>query len=322
MVFNQQGLAWNEETGDRKRLRRIVSSVIPVFLLMVVSITWTDLPEQEREELEALPPQLAKVILKKKEKLKPIIKKVEKKLEEKIIKPEKRIVEKPKPKLKPLPKIVKKSKVKPKATKNDIQLARKKAKSSGLLAMNSQLSAISSLAKSVKLDTPKTLTAKPISRKVTDRLASKVSTAKSVGVVSSDLNQETHKISLASRETTEVQQADEIANDIQIAELEARKVAVQRSREELRRTMDANKSAIDSIYRRALRKKPSLQGVFTAQLVIETDGQVSSCASTESTLNSPTLESKICKRLRLVNFGQKQGVEPVTFNYPIEFIPS
>ena len=322
MLFNQQGLAWNNEVGEHKRLVRIISAVVPAFLLMVIYITWIELPEQAREEREALPPQLAKVILKKKEKLKPIVKKIEKKIEEKKIEPEKKIAEKPKPKKKPVPQIAKKPKVKIKAKPKDIQLARKKAKSSGLLAMSNQLSALSSMAKSVKLDAPKTITAKPIARKMNDKLASKVSTNRSVGVVASNLNQETQTMSLAAREVTEVEQAEEIATDIQIAALEARKVAVQRSREELRRTMDANKSAIDSIYRRALRKKPSLQGIFTAQLVIETSGQVSSCESAESTLNEPTLESKICKRLRLVNFGQKTGIEPVTFNYPIEFIPS
>lgn len=318
MSFNQQGLAWNDEAGEQKRLVRIVAGVIPAFLVMVIYITWIELPEQAREDREALPPQLAKVILKKKEK--PIVKKIEKKIEEKKIEPEKKIAEKPKPKKKPVPQIAKKPKVK--AKPKAIQLARKKAKSSGLLAMSNQLSALSSMAKAVKLDTPKTITAKPIARKTRDTLASKVSTSRSVGVVASDLNQETQTMSLAAREVTEVEQTEEIAGDIQIAALEARKVALQRSREELRRTMDANKSAIDSIYRRALRKKPSLQGVFTAQLVIETSGQVSSCESAESTLNAPKLESKICKRLRLVDFGQKAGVEPVTFNYPIEFIPS
>jgi len=317
VAFNQQGLAWNDELGERQRLLRIVYAVLPVFFVMVVYISWIDLPEQDRKELEALPPQLAKVILKKKEKPKPIVKKKEKKIEQP--KPEK-VAKKPKPK-KPVQKIAKKPKAKIKPKPKDIQLAREKAKTSGLLAMSSQLSALSALANTVKLDTPKTMTAKPIARKVSDKLASKASTARTAGVDDTKLTQETQKMSLAAREVTEVEQAEEIAMALEVADLEAKRLIAQRTREDIRRTMDANKSAIHSIYNRALRKKPSLQGAFTAELVVETSGQVSSCSSIESTLNEPRLESKICKRLRLVNFGHKPGVDQTTISYPIELFP-
>jgi len=326
VAFNQQGLAWNDELGERQRLLRIVYAVLPVFFVMVVYISWIDLPEQDRKELEALPPQLAKVILKKKEKPKPIVKKKEKKIEQP--KPEK-VAKKPKPK-KPVQKIAKKPKAKIKPKPKDIQLAREKAKTSGLLAMSSQLSALSALANTVKLDTPKTMTAKPIARKVSDKLASKASTARTAGVDDTKLTQETQKMSLeascstcllTAREVTEVEQAEEIAMALEVADLEAKRLIAQRTREDIRRTMDANKSAIHSIYNRALRKKPSLQGAFTAELVVETSGQVSSCSSIESTLNEPRLESKICKRLRLVNFGHKPGVDQTTISYPIELFP-
>jgi len=73
----RQGLAWNQESGEKERLLRIITVVCPLFLLIAIYITWTTLPEQAREELEALPPQLAKVMLKKKEPPKPVIKKKE-----------------------------------------------------------------------------------------------------------------------------------------------------------------------------------------------------------------------------------------------------
>jgi len=322
MSLTQQGLAWNNEVGEKKRLVRISSAVLPFFLLTAIYISWIELPKQDREHLEALPPQLAKVILKKKQQVIPKVKKLEKvveKKEAKKIKPEVKVAQKPKLK-KPVAKIAKSHKVKPKA--KDIQLARQKAKKSGLLAMSKQLSALSSLANNVKLDTPKMITAKTIARKSSDRLASSVSTVHSAGVNNAVLSHKIQTMSLASRQVTEVEHADEIASNIEVAQQQAQQIIAQRSREEIRRTMDANKSAIDSIYRRALRKKPSLQGVFTAQLVVETNGHVSSCMAQESTLNEPNLESKICKRLRLVNFGSKSGVAQTTINYPIEFIPS
>jgi outer membrane biosynthesis protein TonB len=318
MAFNQLGLPWNAEGGEKERLSKIIVGVLPVFLIIAIYVSWIDLPEQDRQELEALPPQLAKVILKKKELPKPVVKQKEKK-EVKQPEPEKKVAEKPKPKKQAKPRIAKKPKIK--AKPKDIKLAREKAKSSGLLAMSTQLSALSALAGTVKLDTPKTITAKPIARKVTDKLASRAQTSRSAGVDETKLTQETQQMSLAAREVTEVERADDIEAAIEVAELEAKRLVAQRTREDIRRTMDANKSAINSIYNRALRKKPSLQGAFTAQLVVESSGLVSSCTSADSTLNEPKLESKICKRLRLVNFGQKQGVAQTTINYPIELFP-
>lgn len=320
MNFNNQGLAWNQEDGERKRLVRIISAVLPVFFIMVVYISWIQLPDQDRQTLEKLPPQLAKVILKK-DKPKPEPKIVKKPEIEKP-KPEPKVAEKPKPKEvveKPKPRIVKQEKVKPKP--EAVKLAREKAKSSGLLAMSNQLSALSALADNVRLDTPKTLTAKPIARKVEDKLVASATSTKSGGMKDANLSQDTQTLSLASRQSIELEKADDIAMELEVAELEAKRMVAQRTREDIRRTMDANKAAINSIYNRELRKKPSLRGAFTAQLVVEPSGQVSSCMTTDSTLNEPSLEDKICKRLRLVNFGQKQGVDTAMINYPIELFP-
>lgn len=322
MAFNNLGPAWNAESGEKERLGKISAAVIPIFLVFAFYISWVDLPEQSREELEALPPQLAKVIIKKKEKPKPIVKKEikkEVKKELKKVEPEKKVAKKPKPK--PKAKIAKKPKPKLKPKAKEIQLAREKAKTSGLLAMSDQLSALSTMAESIKLDTPKTVSAKPIARKVEDKLASRAKTARSSGVDETKLTQETQQMALASREVTEVDQVEEIQTELALDEQEATREVAQRTREDIRRTMDANKSAINSIYNRALRKKPSLQGAFTAQLVVESSGQVSSCSALDSTLNEPRLESKICKRLRLVNFGHKPGVDQTTISYPIELFP-
>lgn len=323
MSLTQQGLAWNIEADENNRLKKTIFAVLPVFLCLLVYVSWVDLPEQDREALEALPPQLAKVILKKKEAPKPVIKekKVEKKEEKKKPVPEK-VAKKPKPKLKkPVPQIADKPKPKIKPKPKEVQLAREKAKTSGLLAMSSQLSAMSAMASKVSLDVPQTITAKPIARKTVDRLASSVSTATSGGVDKSLLSQnETQKIDLSARKMTEVDQVEEVVAVIEQEEAEALLVA-QRTSEELRRTMDANKSAIQSIYNRALRKKPSLQGVFTPLLVIEESGKVSNCTTDSSTLGEPGLESKFCKRLQLVDFGYKAGVDRMKFKYPFDLLP-
>ncbi|BES70434.1 hypothetical protein RE428_14520 [Marinobacter nanhaiticus D15-8W] len=321
----QGGLPWSDEPGEKRRLRLVAVLLLPLFLVVAGYITWVELPEQAREEREALPPQLAKLILEKKDPPKPIIKPEEKKPEPEkpkpepeVAKPEPKPVPKPEPvKPKPEPKIVKK----PEPTPTEVQQARDKAKQTGVLAMSKELSKLSSLADTVKLDTPNTVTAKPIARKSTDKLAAKAATTRSEGVDEAQLSQETQQLALAQRQQTEVRQQEQVAAAVEAEEkAAARNDNAQRSREELRRTMDANKSAIYSIYNRALRKQPSLQGQITPELVIEASGAVSSCSVVESTLNEPDLEQKICNRLRLVNFGSKPGVEQTTIRYPIELL--
>ena len=187
--------------------------------------------------------------------------------------------------------------------------------------MGDELSKLSALGKSVKLDTPATVTtAEPIARKTGDTLAQRANTGRSSGVDESNLTRETREVALAERQRAQVEEAEEVVAQAKAAEREQQAAASKRSREELRRTMDANKSAIYSIYNRELRRKPSLQGSVTPELVIEESGAVSSCSVVESTLNEPALEKKICNRLRLVDFGARPGVDRTTIRYPIELL--
>ncbi len=109
----------------------------------------------------------------------------------------------------------------------------------------------------------KLFSAKPIARKLEDKLASRAKTSRSSGIDQTKLSQETQRMALASLEMVEVDQIEEIETALELAELEAKRTVAQRTREDIRKTMDANKSVITSIYNRALRKKPSLHGAFT-----------------------------------------------------------
>lgn len=320
MTFTRDSLAWSQERGERRRLAVIASIICPLFLVAAVVVTWTQLPEKKREEQEALPPQLARLVLEKKEPPKPIIeKKEEEKPQPEEPKPEPKVVEKPKPvPAKPEPEVAKK----PEPTPADVEKAREKVKKTGILALSNELSKLSALADTVQLDTPKTVTAQPIARKQTDALAARASaTARSAGVDESQLNQETREVSLAQRAETRVREAEAVAAAVEAEQQTAQRNDAQRTKEEVRRTIDANKSAIYSIYSRALRKQPALRGRITPELVIEQSGAVSSCSVVESTLNEPSLEQKICNRLRLVNFGSQPGVTQTTIRYPIELLP-
>ncbi|MDO6823446.1 AgmX/PglI C-terminal domain-containing protein [Marinobacter sp. 1_MG-2023] len=327
MTDYRYGLPWSHERGERRRLLSVALVVAPLFVIFAGYITWIDLPERDRQEREALPPQLAKLVIEKKEPPKPVVPEPEpepeKKTEEKPVeqpKPEPEPEPKPAPKPKPEPP---KPEVKEKPKPEAVAQAREKAKSTGILAMGNELSKLSELASSVKLDAPVTRTAKSITRKSTaDTLAARATTnERSAGVSDATLERESRQVVLEERERTEVAETERVAEVKEAVRREKQETASRtRSKEELRRTMDANKSAIYSIYNRELRRKPSLQGSITPELVIESSGAVSQCSVVESTLGEPGLENKICNRLRLVDFGARPGVDQTTIRYPIELL--
>ena len=331
MMDYRYGLPWNQERGERKRLLAAAVFVMPLFLAIAGYVSWVELPERDRQEQEALPPQLAKLIIEKKEPPKPVMPEPEPP------KPEEKPVEqaKPEPKPEPVPEpvmpepepepqVAEKPEPKPEPKPEEVAKAREKAKNTGILAMGNELKKLSSLAESVKLDGPVANTAEPIARKTGDTLASRATaSAKSSGVNEEALNREAGQVALAERQRAEVAEAERVAAVKEATRKEQQETAARtRSKEELRRTMDANKSAIYSIYNRELRRKPSLQGSITPELVIEPNGAVSSCSVVESTLNEPALESKICNRLRLVDFGARPGVDQTKIRYPIELLSS
>jgi len=333
MVDYRHGLPWNQERGERKRLFAAAVVVVPLFLAFAGYVSWIELPERDRQEQEALPPQLAKLIIEKKEPPTPVLPEPEPEPP----KPEEKPVEqaKPEPKPEPIPEpvmpepepepqVAEKPEPKPEPKPEEVAKAREKAKNTGILAMGNELKKLSSLAESVKLDGPVANTAEPIARKTGDTLASRATaSAKSSGVNEEALNREAGQVALAERQRAEVAEAERVAAVKEAARKEQQETAARtRSKEELRRTMDANKSAIYSIYNRELRRKPSLQGSITPELVIEPNGAVSSCSVVESTLNEPALESKICNRLRLVDFGARPGVDQTKIRYPIELLSS
>ena len=84
---------------------------------------------------------------------------------------------------------------------------------------------------------------------------------------------------------------------------------------------DRNKGAIYSVYNRALRSDPTLQGKVVLRLTIAPTGQVTRCELVSSELHDAALGEKIARRVKLFDFGAK-NVEAVTITYPIDFLPA
>ena len=94
-------LPWDTGRADRRVLKRWLSAMLAVFVLVGGVMPWLPLPEVERAELEELPPQLARIVMEKAKPVvppppppKPVEEKVEPRVEEKPV---------PKPETTPVP---------------------------------------------------------------------------------------------------------------------------------------------------------------------------------------------------------------------------
>jgi TonB family protein len=94
-----------------------------------------------------------------------------------------------------------------------------------------------------------------------------------------------------------------------------------RTREEIELVFDKNKSAIYSLYSRALRENPALQGKVVLEVTIAPSGQVTDCRVVSSELGDPELERKLVARVKMFQFEEKD-VAVMTTTKPIEFFPA
>ena len=111
--------------------------------------------------------------------------------------------------------------------------------------------------------------------------------------------------------------ADAVAD----AEVEAEaEVIGDRSVESIRKTLSQNKGAVYSLYRRALRSEPELQGKLTIRLVIAPNGQLTSVTLVGTDLDSDDLVQRLLSRIRLINFGAL-NVTTTELEYTYNFLP-
>jgi protein TonB len=298
-------LPWHSQDGEDRRFWRILGWCLVPFLLLSIVIPLIDTPEPAREELEKLPPQLARVVLEEKELPKPPPPVEEPKEEEPP--PEEA---KPEPAPEPKPADV-------------VQQAREKAQKSGVLKFADDLAAMRDSIDVDEVSAAKTTRSQGEAAQVDRSLVAGKASATSGGVDTSRLSRDTGGQALAGRETTQVEnklaQADGAAEEAAVADSTQEQAA--RSSEAIRKIMDRNKSAIFAIYHRALRKDPTLEGRVVVKIVIEPSGAVSSAEIVSSDLNDQDLESKILMRIRLIDFGA-EAVETTTLNYTFDFLPS
>jgi periplasmic protein TonB len=94
-----------------------------------------------------------------------------------------------------------------------------------------------------------------------------------------------------------------------------------RSADEIALVFTRNKGAIDSMYARALRESPALQGKVVIELTIAPSGDITSVRIVSSELNDKEFEEKLRARIMLFKFEPKD-VAALTATKPIDFFPA
>ena len=281
ITYRTPELPWAE--GKQEHLFKVILlSFLIITLALGVLVPNISLPEIKREHAEKLPPQLAKVLKRKKEAPKPKPKPVPK-VQEKIIekKPE---VKKVEVKPKPVPKVVAKPKPKPKPKKvvkaertpERIKAAKEKAKklissfSSDLADMQSMVD-MSTLAVDSSLLTTAGASATAVGSVVDQAAVDRVG-----GIDESQLTRATgaEQLAVADRSTTTVK---ELPSDAMVKPKDTKIAGLSRTQMQIGRVFEQNKSRYDRIYRKALRTDPTLQGTVAFDITISKAGDVTAC---------------------------------------------
>lgn len=303
-TWDEPFLPWVESENDR-RFKKILLICVIVFSILSLIVSFLPKPVPEKKDLKTVSPRLAQLIMEKRKRPPPPPKPVKAKEPAK-----------PKAEKKRLKKPVKK-KLTPKQ-----KTAQKVAATSGLVAMADDLNELRDSFDLAEFDD------QPLSKsgktKTTDFSQQSVISSKALsssgGIKTSRLSKSTGGGSLAGRKTTKV--SSNIATGPSKSGTKRNKSGqVIRPEYEIEQVFQKNKGAIYSIYNRALRKDPTLQGKVVIELTIASSGKVIKARIISSELNNPRLEKKLIARVKLFRFKPGKAAQ-VTVKYPIDFLPS
>ncbi|MDG5499049.1 TonB family protein [Marinobacter sp. BGYM27] len=314
---NTTRLPWSSEPGESRRLIICLFVVLLLTAPLALIIPFTDVPELDRETLEKVPAQLARLIEAKPEPEKPKPVPVE---------PVAEPVPEPKPDPVPEPDVAKAPEPTPKPVKpappkenQTVQQAREVAAKSGLMALQTQLSDMQSMTSSAPVQRITANVDDASATSVPDQTA-KADVLQGNGPVK-DSRGPTENVAVASHDVREIAVAKAEPAPKPQPKAAAKSGPGERSMANIRKVFDQQKSSLFSLYNRELRQNPMLAGEVMLEITIEPNGQVSHCEIVSSELGNTALESKIVNRVRLFNFGAAQ-VERRQVRFPIDFLPS
>ena len=325
LTFRSSQLPWSDNKQEHL-FNKVLLVLLLLTLVLGVIVPIITLPELKRENLEKLPPQLAKVIKRKKEAPKPKpVPKVEKKVEkpvEKKLEPKKVEAVKPKPKpvaAKPKPKPKPKVVAKKERTPERVKAAKEKAKklisnfSSDLADMQNMvdMSALTSDSSALSnAGSAATVVGTVVDQAAVDRVG---------GIDETQLTRATgaEQLATAQRDTTQV---EAVAKEALVDKVADTKVAgMSRTQMQIRRVFEQNKSRFDRIYRKALRSNPILEGTVTLGIEVAASGEVNNCNVKSSDLDDARVIKRITMTCKMLEFDAASETDK--FDYPLTFAP-
>ncbi|WP_282109923.1 AgmX/PglI C-terminal domain-containing protein [Shewanella algicola] len=316
--FNDLGDLFKPSKQD-KLFKQILWLLLLVYLVFAVVVPMLEQVELPREVKEQVPPQLAKIILQEKQLPPPV--KPEVKLPEPEplpepdpTPPEDKVVEKP------VEPVVKPQVVQPTTR----EAAKEKASTSGLAAMKDELFSMREAFDVTPTAQRKLDQTTSQEVKVKRDLLAGAANKQTDSLAKSTISKTVASGSLTGNETQQIRLAKEEVLASQGAAAEKASQAShagQRSEAALRRTLEANKSRLYSLYNRALRKDPFLKGKVMFEIVIQPNGSISKVTIKSSELNNAKLERQLTLVLRSITFPAEK-VAVMTTIWSIDFFPS
>ena len=316
-------LPWTTGELERERLRKILRASVGALLVLSVVISFLPVPERTVDEPQEIPKRLARLVVERQappppppppvvreEPVEPPpVVEPERVVEERRVEPEPMVQNEPAP-----PPV------------DRTEQARERARSAGVLQFASQLSALRTNADAAanRLERTGAVGVGTEAVAVSERslITSRVGTA-SGGINTAALSRNTGGGGLGGRATTQVESPVEgFAEAGGAAQRTGSSDRGSRSREEIERVFDANKGRIFTLYNRALRENPALQGKVVLRLTIAPDGRVTFCEIVSSELGDPELERGLVQRVLQFQFEARDDVEAITTTKPIDFFPA
>ncbi|MDQ7075503.1 MAG: AgmX/PglI C-terminal domain-containing protein [Gammaproteobacteria bacterium] len=313
-VYATPDLPWSDSEEETRRFKKIVRISFAVFFFLGLLIPLVNLPEIKQEKKNMLPPVVVQMLLKERAVTPPVVSN-KKPVLKKVTKAKKRLVKRQTKAIRKIKRVVKPRQ----SVTRPVQTARQRAASVGLF---SDARALHDLGRPQlnSLNSPQRLSHGAIS---SSRGSSRGVLTSAVGRGSGGMQ----NVSF-SREAGNSSLRDAGVRRVGSRLARAEGASVSRAGRQggrnvdaIRRSLDRNKGSLESLYNRATRKDPSLQGRVVFELTISAAGKVIRCKILSSELSDRRLQRKLVARLKMINFG-REPVSVTTVSHTIDFFPA
>jgi protein TonB len=327
-LYRIYDLPWTPGEDEQQRLRKIGKFTLAALVVSSIVLSLLPVPQPNPDDVQEIPRRLARLVVERQISPPPPPPPV---VRETPVEPapvpepervvEQRVVEPP-----PAP-VVRDEPTLPTPPVDTTAQARERARGAGVLQFASQLSALRDNAPVDSARLERSGTAGPGDMPVAERslITSRVGASASGGINTAALSRNTGGGGLGGRTTTVV---DSPVDGIGSGEAggAAQRTGTSdkgsRSREEIERVFDTHKGRIFTLYNRALRENPALQGKVVLRLTIAPDGRVTFCEVVSSELGDAELEKALVQRVLQFQFEARDDVESITTTKPIDFFPA